>query len=249
MSLVMSMCFISGDDWNDAPRSHHVFYLWQWCNFSGIEALKFSCNYSRILPATAGIFAVIANTCSKAIQKQIIEYDIKSKYGEEYLTIDSEKVLASKSCFVWNWNALTAVVSLACLEIRLRNEEAIISTRNRIYSLKFFTSFFIDIDTFYLFLNWFSTPVSNDQKYVRSQAIHMYKYTKIQGPQFQRNYIIARDQKSYLHGMSFQSLTKVNRTLITRPFAYNECSKVINTSKRYNSWSETFRKSSKFILS
>ena len=45
---------------------------------------------------------------------------------------------------------------------------------------------------------------------------------KIQGPRFQRNYIIARDQKSDLHGMSFQSLPKINRMLITRPFAFNE---------------------------
>ena len=50
-------------------------------------------------------------------------------------------------------NALKAEVSLACLEIRSRKEEAINSTRNRIYSLKVFTSYFIDVDTFYLFLN------------------------------------------------------------------------------------------------
>ena len=39
----------------------------------------------------------------KSIQKQIVEYDIKSKYPEEYSTVDkvgSEKPLASKSCFV-----------------------------------------------------------------------------------------------------------------------------------------------------
>ena len=47
----------------------------------------------------------------------------------------------------------------------------------------------------------------------------MYKYTKIQGPRFQTNYIIARDQKSDLPGTSFQSSLKVNRMLITR---YNE---------------------------
>ena len=45
---------------------------------------------------------------------------------------------------------------------------------------------------------------------------------KIQGPRFQRNYIIARDQKSDLHGTSFQSSPKINRMLITRPFANNE---------------------------
>ena len=34
---------------------------------------------------------------------------------------------------------------------------------------------------------------------------------------FQRNYIIARDQKCDLHGTSFQSSPKINRMLITRP--------------------------------
>ena len=39
----------------------------------------------------------------KSIQKQIVEYDIKSKCPEEYSTVDkvgSEKPLPSKSCFV-----------------------------------------------------------------------------------------------------------------------------------------------------
>ena len=40
MSLVISMRFYFGDDGNDAPF-HHVFALWQWSNFSGIEALDF----------------------------------------------------------------------------------------------------------------------------------------------------------------------------------------------------------------
>ena len=41
----------------------------------------------------------------KSIQKQIIEYNIKSKYPAEYSIVDKvgcEKPLASKSCFVWN---------------------------------------------------------------------------------------------------------------------------------------------------
>ena len=124
------------------------------------------------------------------------------------------------------------------------------------------TTYFIDVDTFYLFLKGFSTRFSNDRKErLRSQAIRVYKYTKIQGPRFQRNNIIARDQKSDLHGTSFQSSPKINRMLITRPFAYNKslqhptiavllikirifffahsvvftCSKVINAFKRQNS--------------
>ena len=63
------------------------------------------------------------------------------------------------------------------------------------------------------------------KKHLGSPAIRVYiKYTKIQGPRFQRNCIIARDQKSDLHGMSFQSWPKINCILIKRPinFAYNE---------------------------
>ena len=92
-----------------------------------------------------------------------------------------------------------------------RNKEAVNSTRNTIYSLKVFTTYFIDVDTFYLFLSWFGTRVSD-----------VYKYTKIQGPRFQRNNNIARDQKSDLHDAPFQSSPKINRMLITRPFAYNK---------------------------
>ena len=70
-----------------------------------------------------------------------------------------------------NKNALTAAFRLPCLGIRLRNEEAINSTRNRIYLLKVFyfllyrvllRRVFFRIFAFYLFLNWFSTCVSND---------------------------------------------------------------------------------------
>ena len=59
-----------------------------------------------------------------------------------------------------------------CLEIRSRNDDAINSTRNRIYSLKVFTSYFIDVDTFYLFLNWFSTRVGDDRKYVCGRRLY-----------------------------------------------------------------------------
>ena len=31
--------------------------------------------------------------------------------------------------------------------------------------------------------------------HLQSQAIRLYNYTKIQGPRFERNYIIARDKK------------------------------------------------------
>ena len=49
----------------------------------------------------------------------------------------------------------------------------------------------------------------------------MYKYTKIQGPRFQRNYIIGTGQNSDLHGMSFQSAPKINRMLNRMKVVYN----------------------------
>ena len=49
-----------------------------------------------------------------------------------------------------------------------------------------------------------------------SEDVRVYKYTKIQGPRFQRNYIIARYRKSDLHGTSFQSSPKINLMLIAR---------------------------------
>ena len=45
---------------------------------------------------------------------------------------------ALETGFVGNKNALTGAFRLACLEIRSTNEEAINSTRNRIYSLTLF---------------------------------------------------------------------------------------------------------------
>ena len=131
---------------------------------------------------------------------------------------------------IWakNKNALTAAYSLPRLEIRSRNEEAINSTRNRIYSLKVFyfllyrRRVFLRMFTFYLFLNWFGTRGQRRQEIrLWSHPTQVYKNTKIQRPWLQRNYIIARDQKSDLHATSFQLLPKINRVLITRPFAYN----------------------------
>ena len=86
--LVMSIRFIFSDDWMTCPFNH-VFDLWQWCNFSGIEALEFSCLYTRIQPVTADVFPVVANTRTKSIQKQVKSINV-NKGG-------SEKHLASKS--------------------------------------------------------------------------------------------------------------------------------------------------------
>ena len=56
-------------------------------------------------PATLSTPTKISWSVPKSIQKQIVEYDIKSKCPEKYSTVNkvgSEKLLASKSCFVWN---------------------------------------------------------------------------------------------------------------------------------------------------
>ena len=113
-------------------------------------------------------------------------------------------------------------VSLACLEIRSRKKKAINSTRNSIYSLKVFY-FLLYRRRYSLFLNYLSTRVSDDMKYVCGHRLYAcIKYTKIQGPRFQTNYISAIDQKSDLHGTSFQSSPKINRMRITWRFAYNK---------------------------
>ena len=101
---------------------------------------------------------------------------------------------------------------VACLEIRLRNEEAINSTRNSIYSRKVFSPYFIAIVTFYLFLNWFSTRVRDDQKHLsRSRlyvCINTWKFKGLDSGEI--------TSLPDLHGTSFQSLPKINRMLITR---------------------------------
>ena len=110
---------------------------------------------------------------------------------------------------------------LACLEIRSKNEEAINSTRNMIHSLRFFTSYFIDVDTFYLFLNWFSTRVSDDQKYLSGSRLYACINTQnsrgsIPEKLHDCQISLARYRKSDLNGTSFQSSPKINRMLITR---------------------------------
>ena len=62
-------------------------------------------------------------------------------------------------------------LSLTCFKIRSRNEEAINSTRSRIYSLKVFHSLLLDI--YFFFLNWLSTRVSDDRKYVCGRRLYV----------------------------------------------------------------------------
>ena len=55
---------------------NYFFDLWQWCNFSGIEALEFLCLYRREQPGTADEFPVVASTRTKSIQKQVKGIDV-----------------------------------------------------------------------------------------------------------------------------------------------------------------------------
>ena len=78
-------------------------------------------------------------------------------------------------------------------------------------------SFYIVFDD--LFLNWFSTRVSDDRKYVCDRRLYarVYNYKKIQGASIQEKLHRSRRWKTWWeHGVSFQSSPKINRVLITR---------------------------------
>ena len=63
------------------------------------SSAKLEANFSRINP----LIFVYLIMHTQSTQKQIIEYDIKSKYPKEYSTVDKlkcEKLLVRKSCFV-----------------------------------------------------------------------------------------------------------------------------------------------------
>ena len=76
------MRFIFGKyDWNDIPCSH----LWQWC--ISLESRPLNFPYCKMhIDADKSPF--ITNMHTKSIQKQIVEYDIKSKYPEEHSTVN-----------------------------------------------------------------------------------------------------------------------------------------------------------------
>ena len=122
-----------------------------------------------------------------------------------------ERKRGPQGCFSWRTSFTT-----------YSNNFLWFGTKNNLVPYKrFFTSYFIDVDTFYLYLNWSSTRVGDSRKYVCGCRLRVYKYTKIEGPRFQRNYIIARDQNSDLHGTSFQSSPKINRMLNIIKVVYN----------------------------
>ena len=114
-------------------------------------------------------------------------------------------------------------VSLACLEIRSRNEEANNSTRNRIYSLRFFTSFFIIVDTFYLFRNWFSTRISDDRKHVCGSRLYACVNTRnFMGLDFRETISLPEIKEVIYMVRSFNHRRKLSACSSQEPYAYNE---------------------------
>ena len=82
------------------------------------------------------------------------------------LSVLRSKVIVLTLSFFKNKNVLIAAsVSLAW---RLGREmrRRLILHETAFTRWRFFTSYFIYVDAFYLFLNWFSTRVSDDRKYV-----------------------------------------------------------------------------------
>ena len=148
--LVMSMRFTFGDDWDDVLCKSLFWSLAMMLFLWNRGPWIFVYSYTRIACDRKTLFPVVANTRTKSIQKQI-------------KSIDVDKVGSNKK-------ALTAASYPACFEIRWRNEEVINSTRNMINSL--IISYFINVDTFYLLLNWFSTCVSDDQRYLSRSRLY-----------------------------------------------------------------------------
>ena len=116
MSLVMTVRFIFGDDWNDVPCKS-LIDPWQWCNFSGIEALEFSCIYTRVYRATADVFQVVANTRTKSIQKQLKSINVDK--------VGSKQPWASKSCMLRVELIASSFLNLISKQARLSASAAV----------------------------------------------------------------------------------------------------------------------------
>ena len=104
-------------------------------------------------------------------------------------------------------------VSLACLENKSRNEEAIKDLLGKGFSLPTLST--VEYSSGYLLFTCFwiylVRVLATTEKSRRSQAIHENSRALIPG-----NYIIVTDQNSDLHGTSFQSSPKIYRMPITK---------------------------------
>ena len=79
------------------------------------------------------------------------------------------------------------------------------------------------IFTFYLFLNWFSTYISDNRKYVCGRMLYAcINPWKFKGLDSREITSLPEIKKVILHGTSFQSSPKITLMLITNPFAYKK---------------------------
>ena len=68
---------------NDSCDEHAVYFWLKW------RAMFLARVLSLASSSTVHVFPVVANTCTKPVQKQLVEYDTKSKYPKEYSTTDN----------------------------------------------------------------------------------------------------------------------------------------------------------------
>ena len=86
----------------------------------------------------------------------------------------------------------------------------------------FFTSYFIDVDTFYLFLNWFSTRVSDNRKYVCRRLYACINTRKFKGLDSREITSLPEIKEVINVARHFNHRRKEIACSSQEPFAYNE---------------------------
>ena len=113
-----------------------------------------------------------------------------------------------------NKSALTVGFSLACFEVRSRKRRRLILHETAFTRWRFLLP---TLSTLILFICFWTDLVRALATTRNTSAVVCLNTRKFKGFwRFQRRYIIARDQKSDLHGTSFPSWPKINRMLLTR---------------------------------
>ena len=145
-------------DSSTVHRFHLFFY------FNGSKIFPWNNHglvYDFILPQNASIFRDNkyrwSHSCFFFLENNLIPNLCRAVAWLNLSNFEPIKLRYLSS--VANKNALTAAISLAKMRRLILHETGFTCWR-------FFTSYFIDVDTFYLFLNWFSKRVSDDRKYV-----------------------------------------------------------------------------------
>ena len=117
ITLVQVNTSVVDDDWNAMFSSQ--------CNFSPIKALEFSCNYTRVQPATADVSPVLSNTLLRdgpfsflwgggGGRKGLGTYQIKvlhkkfkrKKYHAQESTWKKNSTMPARWICIWTWRYL-----------------------------------------------------------------------------------------------------------------------------------------------